>query len=257
MGNEKISIKKYKHPRYNWRVYYRDVDGLRKSKPFKTEKDAKEFADNQKTEIGLHGKELANISNEERLAVVKFRSLGGGISLINLVSEYEAKLEKHSRFSSISVSEAIELFIDNQEDRKMSSDNIASYRNKLGLFADEFGEWKIVDVNQEVIEDFIYNLTKRIPVKGKGRGKWKRTKEPAMASTKNSVLARVSTFFKFAKVTLKACDVNPCEHVHKIKIKHGEAGIYTPVEVARLLEAYPERHLPAFAINCFAGVRMA
>ena len=70
---------------------------------------------------------------------------------------------------------------------------------------------------------------------------------------------RLSTLFKFAVARGYASD-NPVEGVEKIKVRNGDVGIFTPGEMAKLLEAarqnYPD-FLPALAIGGFAGLRSA
>jgi integrase len=70
---------------------------------------------------------------------------------------------------------------------------------------------------------------------------------------------RLSTLFKFAVARAYASD-NPVEGVEKIKVRRGETGIFTPVEIARLLEAAGENFpdfLPCLALGAFAGLRSA
>jgi integrase len=65
--------------------------------------------------------------------------------------------------------------------------------------------------------------------------------------------------FSFAVAKGYAAD-NPVEGVERLKVRNGDAQIFTPIEIARLLEAaranYPD-FVPCLAIGAFAGLRSA
>jgi len=65
--------------------------------------------------------------------------------------------------------------------------------------------------------------------------------------------------FKFAVARGYAAD-NPLGEVERVKVRNGDVEIFTPVEIARLLEAaranYPD-FLPSLVIGAFAGLRSA
>src|SRR6266545_964585 len=67
------------------------------------------------------------------------------------------------------------------------------------------------------------------------------------------------TLFKFAVARSYAAD-NPVEGVERVKVNGGDVEIFTPAEIARLLEAaranFPD-FLPCLAIGAFAGLRSA
>jgi integrase len=67
------------------------------------------------------------------------------------------------------------------------------------------------------------------------------------------------TLFEFAVARGFAAD-NPVASVEKLKVRNGDVEIFTPIEIARLLEAaraeYPA-FLPCLAIGAFAGLRSA
>ena len=67
------------------------------------------------------------------------------------------------------------------------------------------------------------------------------------------------TLFHFAVAKGYAAD-NPVEGAEKLKVRNGDVEIFTPVEIARLLEAarakFPD-FLPCIAIGAFAGLRSA
>ena len=67
------------------------------------------------------------------------------------------------------------------------------------------------------------------------------------------------TLFKFAVARAYAAD-NPVEGVERVKVNGGDVEIFTPVEIARLIDAaradFPD-FLPVLAIGAFAGLRSA
>ncbi len=63
-------------------------------------------------------------------------------------------------------------------------------------------------------------------------------------------------FFEFAIARNFAVD-NPVAKVEKIKVRGGDVAIYTPAEIARLLEAASPEFLPCIAIGAFGGLRSA
>jgi integrase len=67
------------------------------------------------------------------------------------------------------------------------------------------------------------------------------------------------TLFKFAVARGYAAD-NPVEGVERLKVRSGDIEIFTPVQIARLLEAAHETcpgFLPCLAVGAFAGLRSA
>jgi integrase len=67
------------------------------------------------------------------------------------------------------------------------------------------------------------------------------------------------TLFKFAVARAYAAD-NPVVEVEKLKVRNGDVEIFTPIEIARLLEAARATcpaFLPCLAIGAFAGLRSA
>jgi integrase len=67
---------------------------------------------------------------------------------------------------------------------------------------------------------------------------------------------RLSTLFTFAVARGYASD-NPVDGVEKIKVRNGEVGIFSPVEISKLLSASLPEFLPCLAIGAFAGLRSA
>jgi integrase len=69
----------------------------------------------------------------------------------------------------------------------------------------------------------------------------------------------LNTLFTFAVARSYAVD-NPVEGVERVKVRNGDVQIFTPSEIARLLEAtrttLPE-FLPCIAVGAFAGLRSA
>jgi len=69
----------------------------------------------------------------------------------------------------------------------------------------------------------------------------------------------LGTMFEFAVARGYAAE-NPVDGVEKLKVRNGDVEIYSPVEIARLLEAARVHHpdfLPCLAIGAFAGLRSA
>jgi integrase len=66
----------------------------------------------------------------------------------------------------------------------------------------------------------------------------------------------VHTFFKFAVARGYAVD-NPVAKVEKVKVRHGDTEIFTPMEIARLIAAAPVDFIPCLTVGAFAGLRSA
>jgi integrase len=67
------------------------------------------------------------------------------------------------------------------------------------------------------------------------------------------------TFFEFAVARGYASD-NPIEGAEKLKARNGDVEIFTPIEIARLLESARVNHpdfLPCLVVGAFAGLRSA
>jgi integrase len=240
--SNKVTIKRYKHPRYSWRVTYPDGDE-RKDKYFKnkTGKDgAEKWADAKQKEIDAHGTKHEAITSAELRAVHSFREAIAELpeyaqetSLFDVVENYIQGIE--NRYKSIACRDVADKLIDMLQAKKRGKRHISGTKNKLTRFNENYGNRLACDITAELIDGFISELN----VTGK---------------TQENYRLALNRMFKYA-VKIKAAPTNPVEDVEKPTITPSEAGVLTPMQLAKLLEYADDSTLPGIAISFFAGIR--
>jgi integrase len=240
--SNKVTIKRYKHPRYSWRVTYPDGDE-RKDKYFKnkTGKDgAEKWADAKQKEIDAHGTKHEAITSAELRAVHSFREAIAELpeyaqetSLFDVVKNYIQGIE--NRYKSIACREVADKLINTLQAKGRSERHYKGTKNRLARFNENYGDRLACDITAELIDEFISELN----VAGK---------------TQENYRLALNRMFKYA-VKIKAAPTNPVEDVEKPTITPGETGVLTPKQLARLLECADDNTLPGIVISFFAGLR--
>ena len=238
---QKVSLKKYLHPRYNWRVRWVEA-GKDKQKPFKTKSAAQELANAKLTELTELGSKHSEITDAERRAVHAFRELMlnkpdhmKDVSLDDVVKAHGKSMER--RFEPLTVEVVADRLLSMLKAEQKSESHITTLGYRLKPFIAEYGDRLAVNITTDIIDDYL-------------------THADVGARTKKHYRVALSQMFKHA-IKLKASDTNPVDDAMKPKPPPTKTGILKPSEVARLLSCSNDYVLPAIAIHFFAGLRRA
>lgn len=232
------------HPSYKWRVTFPD-GGKRKSKGFKTKAGsggALEFANDKRGLLKREGDRHGDVTDEERQAVITFRKLLAEMPesiqrppLSEAVELFRKTLKVRDKSKTVQV--LIDSYAESMKRKGVSNVHHYSTSKRLERFAEEYGDWFACDVSTEVVEDFLEDLN-------------------LAPLTVNHYRTSLVQLFNHA-LDKGAVESNPVVRVGRRKVRGGEIGIFTPSQVARLLEHAPEEILPGLALGFFAGVRRA
>ena len=234
-----VSLKKYVHPRYSWRVRWVEA-GKDKQKPFKTKSAAQEFANAKLTELTELGSKHSEITDAERRAVHAFRDLMlnkpahmEDVTLDDVVKAHGKSMER--RFEPLTVEVVADRLLSMLKAEQKSESHITTLGYRLKPFIAEYGDRLAVNITTDIIDDYL-------------------THADVGARTKKHYRVALFQMFKHA-IKLKASDTNPVEDAMKPKPPPTKTGILKPNEVARLLSCSDDYVLPAIAIHFFAGLR--
>jgi integrase len=234
-----VSLKKYVHPRYNWRVRWVEA-GKDTQKPFKKKVDAQRFADARKAELTALGSKHAQITEAERRAVHAFRDLMlnkpshmSEVTLDDVVRDYGKSMER--RFEPLSVEMVADKLLSMLTAEGKSKSHITTLGYRLKPFIAEYGDRLTANITTDIIDDYL-------------------THADVGAQTKKHYRVALMQMFKHA-IKLKASDANPVEDAMMPKVVRSEAGVLKPKDVANLLTCAEDFILPALAIHFFAGLR--
>ena len=234
-----VSLKKYVHPRYSWRVRWVEA-GKDKQKPFKTKSAAQEFANAKLTELTELGSKHSEITDAERRAVHAFRDLMlnkpahmEDVTLDDVVKAYGKSMER--KFEPLTVEMVADKLLSMLTAEGKSKSHIATLGYRLKAFITEYGDRLAANITTDIIDDYL-------------------THAKVGAQTRKHYRVALMQLFKYA-IKLKASDFNPVEDAMMPKVIKSEAGIIKPTEVATLLSCAEDYILPALAIQFFAGLR--
>jgi integrase len=178
-----------------------------------------------------------------------------GFTLAGIVSEWETataalsgigripdavaafvKAKKKATLPHISVAELVIKFMATKRNDELSDFYLNDIERKLNRFASAFR----VNINTIVPEEIIAWLA----TMGSGRNA-------------NNLRSSIATLFSFARDNgyLPRDTKHAAELVKKSKEKPTKIGIYTPDELAKILNRASNEFIPAIAIAAFAGVR--
>lgn len=143
---------------------------------------------------------------------------------------------RHKRTTAKRVADVVAELLTKKEAHGASERYMQSLRHRLNRFAEDFQR------------DTCNITTAEIQA-------WLDSKKFG-AQTYTNCRSVVHLFFKFAVARGYAAD-NPVAGVERVKVRNGDAEIFTPVEIARLLAAVTPEFLPSLAIGAFAGLRSA
>jgi integrase len=222
------------HPTYNWRCFF-VVGGKRRSKAFRTKKEAEAFKETKEQEISARGN-VGDISSDEAMAVLEHRQflneMGWSVRrALEFAADHLAKT-----INSPNVSDGVKAFLADKRHQGVASRTISDLSSRLSAFAHVFGSSSIATVDQE-------DLTTYIRSKGK-------------AQTQQNHRRIIAGFFNYAR-SRGWCEQNPAgsNRVRLTKVKRGPIGILTPGEAASMLAQAAPEIVSIMALALFAGIR--
>lgn len=245
MKRQLVSLKKCKHPRYKYRVTYRQGESY-EQKYFvaRTGPDgADAFVDEKKVELLNEGRKHADFSDAERKAVIRARELAEsfaesgvkGFTLDSALSFYAAHLNARRR--SATVLAGYDEFVETRTKEGVSAVHLKDFKYRLEPFAKKYAKRLIVEMSTKDVDAWLFSLK-------------------CAPQTRANHRRLLHNFFGFARGR-GYCDENPVSRAAKVKLVRKAPGILSPADAAVLLAACPAEIVPAVAIGLFAGLRTA
>lgn len=237
-----ITLKSCKHPRYPWRVSFRQGEKY-EQRYFTTKDEAKAFESEKKIELLNEGRKHGDFTDAERRAVIDSRELAekfakAGVkdfTLEKALSFYAAHVEACGK--SVSVLTAYDEYYAAKAKAKKSTRYLGDIEGRLKTFADKQGKRLVAELTRRDIESYLHGLTVgTVTMLGHHR--------------------MIHGFLTFC-VFRGYAESNVASKFEKPKTVARPPGILTPKETTKLLTSASTEIVPALAIGFFAGLRRA
>jgi integrase len=245
MARKLIALKRVKHPRYNYRVTYRQGDEyLQKYFTARTGPNgADAFMVEKQVELLNEGRKNADFTDDERKAVIRARELAesfaaAGVKNFSLdaaLSFYEAHLNLRRR--SVNMLVAYDEFVEVRRREGASAVHLRDFQYRLERFARKHSKRLVAEITTKEIDAWVLGLKNAPQSKDKHR-------------------RLLHNFFGYC-VGRGYTDENPVTRAAKVKVIRKPPGILSPADTAALLAVAPAEIIPALAIGFFAGLRTA
>ena len=217
--------------------YGRDADGKRVRKTFSTREAAETDIESRSKLMDQVGQDAKRITNKElRDAIEALAELSGAASLKTAAKFY--MLHHSPDGGTRTVKEFVADFLEAKRERNLKPKTIKSYRNRLGRFAESYGDKQIQEVTKRDVQKFL-RMVGGTPV------------------TFNNYRRDLGIMFKAAQKA-ELIQKNPVVNVDTKVEEHDEATTFTPAQVQKLMTATVEHEagmVPYFAIGIFTGLR--
>jgi Phage integrase SAM-like domain len=218
--------------------YYLDglkVNGKRRRLFFTSEAEAKEELKKWDKRVRKEGQDALGISPELRVLAAKCakRLEPFEKSIWDATEFYIEHLERMR--GSVPVTVLFADYLATKQRAKLSEKHLADIKQRLRRFVADFSDRAIKTITVREIEDWLHGLD-------------------LAPQTVNNFRAIIGAFFEYA-VRREFVEKNPVTAVDKIKVVDAAPEIFTPEQLARLLNTAPAGLLPALAIQAFAGLR--
>ncbi len=245
MARALITLKKVKHPRYKFRVTFRQGDEY--AQKYFTARTgpagADAFMNEKKVELLNEGRKHGDFTDAERKAVIRSRELAEsfadagvkGFTLDAALSFYAEHL--HVRRRSVSVLKAYDEFVETRRKEGVSAVHLRDFTYRLERFAKKHAKRLVAEITTKDVDAWIFGLKNAPQSKDKHR-------------------RLLHNFFNYC-AGRGYTEENPVARAAKVKVIRKAPGILTPADAAALLAASPAEIVPALAIGFFAGLRTA
>jgi site-specific recombinase XerD len=176
------------------------------------------------------------------IALASWLKILGDLANIHAAVKYFRERHKHTEKKP--VPKVVEELLKVKKARGASERYLADLKGRLERFAEDCNK-DCCNITTADIQDWLDGL---------------KSKDKAISpQSYRNFRTVLHTLFEFAGARGFASD-NPVQSVEKLKVRNGDVEIFTPAEIARLLESaranYPD-FLPCLAIGAFAGLRSA
>jgi integrase len=237
------NFRKVQHPRYKFVASFQERDSagraIRRKAYFATKGAASAFVARKKTEISNHGARHGSVADDERAAVIRFRTWAEAKenppSLLDLINDAIEAFDRVRR--SCTVSELVASRLEQVQRARKAERYQQDLAHRLNRFAAAFGERQVASLKARELEAWLCGL-KLAPI--------------SVANFKRAL----SGAFTLA-VRNEIIEANPLTHVETPKIVHKAPAILSPKQVQSLLDASPPDLLPLLVLQAFAGLRRA
>lgn len=245
MAREIITIKKVKHPRYKFRVTFRQGDEY--AQKYFTARSGPNGADafmaEKRVELLNEGRKHGDFTADERKAVIRSRELAESFAAAGVkeftidaaLSFYAAHL--HLRRRSVNMLTAYDEFVETRRREGVSAVHLRDFTYRLERFAKKHGNRLVAEITTKDVDAWIFGLKNAPQSKDKHR-------------------RLLHNFFGYC-AGRGYTDENPVARAAKVKVIRKPPGILSPGDTAALLAAAPLDIIPALAIGFFAGLRTA
>ena len=212
-------------------------DWMRHRKFFGSKDEAQTFADGQKTKLSNEGHRGLALPDELRVMAGKCAEQlkPYGYTIAQAVDHFIDYLKVTRRSVTVSV-----LIVEYTAAKKQKGNKDRSLKDiayRLQTFEEAFGGRNVATVTTAEIDDWLTSLG-------------------LSGQSQNNYRAVVRAFFEYA-VRRDYATANPVVKIDKVRVDDKPAGIFTPVQLAKLLKAAAADTLPALVIGAFAGLRQA
>ena len=241
------SLKKVSHPRYEWRVRWREGDrDCQKYFAAGQKLVAKAFAQSKGIEMGNHGAKHGTISDAERAAIIAFREAVAGMAepkptLQDCVNAFLSGIA--NRLTPVTVSNLVAKRIAAAEAKGVHLRTLRDLggadgsKGRLGAFALVFGERQAAQVTAEEIEQWVSGHC-------------------STDANRREMMVRLNGLFAYG-VKRGFLRENPVRRLELPRPNAARAHILTVKEVRALLAHCPSEVLPAVVVQLFGGLRRA
>jgi len=231
------------HPKYACKVSFQETrdDGskARRYAYFPTKKAAQALAAKKRVELGNHGTRHGDVAEDERGALIAYRTWASRREDAPSLSALLAKaIEAHETARPpLTVSEAVAARTEAAEKRGLSRAHTDDLRQRLERFAESFGKCQIADLSAVEIEQWLHRL-------GVGPQTWR------------NYAKVIGSVFSMA-VKQGYLQVSPMAGVSSPKVVRPAPSILTPRQLLALLTAASDDLRPLLVLQAFAGLRRA
>lgn len=245
------------HPKCSHRVSYPGEDGKRRAKFFINETLALAFANKIRKELGINGSQFGTVEESERAALAAWRAFVASASstppsLHDVVKEFAANWK--TRTGSVTIKDACEKFLAQQEFDEGSERHLASLKSRVGRLVADKGEDLVATVTAASFSDWLNGLRATRADK---------TGEKLGLVTRDNLKKSCRTFFAYC-VEQGWTSANPVPIRRKKKTNKHKIATHKPVEVMhpadvekflRMVESVAPKILPFWCFKFFAGIR--
>lgn len=245
MAHHLVTLKRVKHPRYKFRVTFRQGDQY--AQKYFTARSgpdgADAFVNEKKVELLNEGRKHGDITDAERKAVIRSRELADsftaagvkGFTLDAALSFYAEHL--HLRRRSVNMLSAYDEFVETRRKEGVSAVHLRDFTYRLERFAKKHSKRLVAEITTKDVDSWVFGLKNAPQSKDKHR-------------------RLLHNFFGYC-VGRGYTEENPVSRAARVKVIRKAPGILSPADTAAVLAAAPVEIVPALAIGFFAGLRTA